>query len=84
MFSGACAVGFLTALQANNRLLMLLLGTAGLARLLTPWDHKIKIKAQLLPMPRKKFGVATSRSGSTMRDFTKRSRVCTRSLHGKR
>jgi len=54
MFSGACAVGFLAAFQANNRLLMLLLGTAGLARLLTPWDHKIKIKAQIAAHAEKK------------------------------
>ncbi|KRB83813.1 YcxB family protein [Duganella sp. Root198D2] len=47
LFVGACTFGFLAAFQANNRILMVLLGTAGLARVLTPWDHKIKLQAQI-------------------------------------
>ena len=48
MFMAACALGFIAAFQAGSVLLMLVLGTALLARLTVPWAFKDGFKlAQL-------------------------------------
>ena len=55
LFVAACAFGLLAALKADSQLLMLLFGTAGLARLFTPWEHKAKFQAGLMAHANKRI-----------------------------
>jgi hypothetical protein len=52
-FMAACAVGLVAAFKADSALLMLVLGTALLARLTEPWGVKVGFKSALAALAEK-------------------------------
>jgi hypothetical protein len=54
LFVAMCALGFVAAVQANSTLLMLVLGTALLAKLTVPWGYKQKFHAAAAALAQKK------------------------------